>query len=414
MRAGPGYVAVVESAYSFDGDERRWLEGLAKASSPLLDRGQGVALQLFHPSSVVPIDSMILGASPTLPALIEHLRANPSDDLDRMFSIMESGVVTVRSLLAKRADLFEAWLEAERHTGFADILGICCRAGDRTIILFTPSPSPLPPPHHKVATAWRRVAHHIGAARRLRVALGSDDPTTRGEAILDSRGAIQHVTGGARPRESRQLLRRAVLAMERARGPLRREDPDAALGLWRSLVDGRWSLLDHFDRDGKRFLVAVENAPTHRARALRPRESAAIKLAIEGNGPKDIAYALGISASNARALLAVGLAKLGFRRRAELYQLDLGAAAIHSLAEGQSPIHAAAVPVRGADAVRAPLIEPLTPAEDEVRKLAEGGATNSQIARARRTSVRTVANQMASILRKLGARSRAELTLKSG
>jgi DNA-binding NarL/FixJ family response regulator len=36
------------------------------------------------------------------------------------------------------------------------------------------------------------------------------------------------------------------------------------------------------------------------------------------------------------------------------------------------------------------------------------GRSNSEIATARRTSVRTVANQVGSVLRKLGARSRAE------
>ena len=51
----------------------------------------------------------------------------------------------------------------------------------------------------------------------------------------------------------------------------------------------------------------------------------------------------------------------------------------------------------------------LTPAELEVARYASAGMSNLAIARARRTSTRTVANQIASVLRKLGIGSRAGL-----
>ena len=53
----------------------------------------------------------------------------------------------------------------------------------------------------------------------------------------------------------------------------------------------------------------------------------------------------------------------------------------------------------------------LTDAEVVVARLAAAGASNAGIARTRRTSPRTVANQLASIFRKLGVNSRAELAL---
>jgi DNA-binding NarL/FixJ family response regulator len=63
------------------------------------------------------------------------------------------------------------------------------------------------------------------------------------------------------------------------------------------------------------------------------------------------------------------------------------------------------VPLRhGSAAFRA-----LTQAESEVAVLAAAGMTNNAIARTRRTSVRTAANQMASILAKLGLESRFAL-----
>jgi DNA-binding NarL/FixJ family response regulator len=58
-----------------------------------------------------------------------------------------------------------------------------------------------------------------------------------------------------------------------------------------------------------------------------------------------------------------------------------------------------------------PLPESLSAAEKAVCRLVLTGASNAEIARQRRTSVRTVANQVAAILKKLGAGSRSELPM---
>ena len=50
----------------------------------------------------------------------------------------------------------------------------------------------------------------------------------------------------------------------------------------------------------------------------------------------------------------------------------------------------------------------LTPAERDVGRLVEAGLSNAEIAWTRRSSPRTVANQVASIFRKLGISSRLE------
>lgn len=60
---------------------------------------------------------------------------------------------------------------------------------------------------------------------------------------------------------------------------------------------------------------------------------------------------------------------------------------------------------------RLALHESLSDAEREVAALALAGLSNSEIGRRRGTSGRTVANQMATIFRKLGVSSRNELAL---
>jgi DNA-binding CsgD family transcriptional regulator len=58
---------------------------------------------------------------------------------------------------------------------------------------------------------------------------------------------------------------------------------------------------------------------------------------------------------------------------------------------------------------RAPTVTGLTAAECEVLARVVRGESNAAIARGRKTSERTVANQVASLLRKTGAKSRFDL-----
>lgn len=65
------------------------------------------------------------------------------------------------------------------------------------------------------------------------------------------------------------------------------------------------------------------------------------------------------------------------------------------------------IPLRSPSAP--PPCESLTDSERSVMRLMLEGQSNQQIAGVRRTAVRTVANQVASIFKKLGVGSRAEL-----
>jgi DNA-binding NarL/FixJ family response regulator len=58
--------------------------------------------------------------------------------------------------------------------------------------------------------------------------------------------------------------------------------------------------------------------------------------------------------------------------------------------------------------------EALTAAESEIVVALLAGKSNRDIARARGTSQRTIANQVANVLRKLGVRSRIELAAHLG
>ncbi|HEY6462707.1 MAG TPA: helix-turn-helix transcriptional regulator, partial [Polyangiaceae bacterium] len=108
-------------------------------------------------------------------------------------------------------------------------------------------------------------------------------------------------------------------AIDRARGRLRRVEPERALSLWKGLVAGTWSLVDQVDHDGRRFVVAKRNPIERRAwETLTARETQVLACAAEGHALKMIAYQLGISTSTAATDLACARRKLGFASRLEL------------------------------------------------------------------------------------------------
>ncbi len=120
--------------------------------------------------------------------------------------------------------------------------------------------------------------------------------------------------------KNRRFLHSA-LAFDRARGPLRRRDPEAAVRIWEALVAGRWSLLDHFDSDGRRFIVAHRNdAEVADARGLTHRERQVVAQVALGQSNKMIAYELGLSTSTVANHLASARAKLGLPSAAALRQ----------------------------------------------------------------------------------------------
>jgi DNA-binding CsgD family transcriptional regulator len=169
-----------------------------------------------------------------------------------------------------------------------------------------------------VATLMR-ILSHIAAGNRLRGSEhGSDEASA--EAILRPDGRVDHAVGVAREHGARRSLELAAARVDRARGRLRRVDPEAAVEEWRALVAGRWSLIDHFDSDGKRYLFARPNELRPRTfdEQLSAREREVVALAALGHSNKLIAYEIGLKASTVSGYLTSACSKLGITSRVEL------------------------------------------------------------------------------------------------
>lgn len=249
------------------------------------------------------------------------------------------------------------------------------------------------------ARRLRMLSAHIASAMRLMQGALSREPAV----VFEHNGKVAHAGPGHET--SLTTLRSAVLGLARARSG--RAEPDDVLEAWQALVAGRYSLIDRFSFGGRRYVVAFENAPDVRdPRGLSTTEAAVASWARHGHSQKHIAYELGLSVGTVSGLLHRVFQKLGVRSRPELVERLSIPSAASRVSVGSSRLFVFE------SAPQADGLAGLTPAEQEVARSAALGKPTSLIARERRVSERTVTNQLASVFRKLGARSRSELAAR--
>ena len=173
----------------------------------------------------------------------------------------------------------------------------------------------------RVRTTWQRIAVHLASAHRLQRRLTEADRRSAetADAVLSAKGGLEHAQGDAVEGGARRDLCDAVLGIEHARGVLRHLDVDHAVERWRGLVSGRWTLVDHFESNGDRYILARRNdIQAHGLSALTEREHQALGFAALGHTNKLIGYEMGISPSTVGVLLHRAAQKLGAQSRSDL------------------------------------------------------------------------------------------------
>jgi DNA-binding CsgD family transcriptional regulator len=322
-------IGAVEACYAGEGDDEAWLSGLLDAVSPLA-RDSGVQAQVFRGR-----------AFESLSVERRLVRGIPPDVLEKCDRIFQgaplefwSPVPPVDYATTRARRVGDEFLrighgdakQTLRRYGMEDHFGIFVADLDgrgAVIAINIPVGAPLLPP--RVVHRLRSLAAHLTSGVRLRSALRNAEREAAGvagaqpEAVLDPAGHALDASGPARDRAARASLGEAVRLMEKARGRLRLADPDEALQLWRGLVDGTWSLVEHHDTDGKRYLLARRNQPGVREpTALTRNERSVLAFAAMGHQNKYIAYLLGLSPSAVTSHLRSAQRKLGLSSRGDL------------------------------------------------------------------------------------------------
>lgn len=301
-------IGAIELAYDRTQDEQTWLAEITRVVAPSFG-GFGATSFVFDLSD----EDIRLGTT---------AGAGEREDFERQHEVgrTQGGVqrayeCDMYTLLSRAvgAEEAKAAIAASGMKG-DDAVGLRANATPKSGIILTTQVMA----GHRLRNRdlWTRFAAHLGAALRMRRL--QDEPTAdSAQAVLSPTGRLEH--GNREAIAAQAPLSRAAKAIDRARGKLRRLDPDAATALWRTMVCGEWSLVDWYDHDGKRYLLAQENCVPGRAKTtLTAREEQVVACAAMGHSNKLIAYDLGISTGSVAVILGRVARKLGVSGRVAL------------------------------------------------------------------------------------------------
>jgi DNA-binding CsgD family transcriptional regulator len=314
-------VGVIEAAYSSESDDASWVRRIVEVSAPALDRGFGVFAGLYD----VTEEHMRMGPAHGVGFGVQMAdvfqaanSAIPPAMLDRLYKrgpCCSSG--RNRAGMSKEAFRGQAAVTlAESRSGVYDAVGIVTGDPSGVGCMIMAPVRGFASVSRPMGILWTRIAAHLGAAVRMRRAGLRADAV---DAVLSPSGRIEHAEPEAQGTEARAALSRGAKHIDRARGPLRRKDPDEAVATWRALVAGQWSLVDHFDHDGRRYLFARRNEPPAvKHDRLSRLEREVLALAALGHTNKLIAYQLGLAPSTVAMRLSRAASKIGARTRAQL------------------------------------------------------------------------------------------------
>jgi DNA-binding CsgD family transcriptional regulator len=322
----PDAISIVEAAYDYESADDAWYARLLEQITPGLDRGFGVALTTYWPQ-MRPEDVTYRGT--VAPDILDAARAMIAKYPEAYHRALGyAGTIRMTSqamgLEGKEEDDWPPFATYLRPWGVYDSLGLVARdPSGHAISLIALSPD-MRPPSRREQVRWGRVTAHLVAGARLRRALQGltgHDPANGAEAILTPSGTVAHAESLAQGKGARESLRHAAKSIDRARSKAR-GDEDEALELWQGLVAGRWSLVDRFDTDGRRYIVARRNEPDVKdPRALTSRERHVLAHAAMGQSLKLIAYSLGLSLSTVSVNRRTAMRKLGLRSHADIVAL---------------------------------------------------------------------------------------------
>jgi DNA-binding CsgD family transcriptional regulator len=319
-------LSVVEAAYDLEHSDASWLGRVAQATASAFPASLGCTAAFLDASDFDRLSLTGLVAV-GMKVEIDTLAAAAAFDVkERSLLFGGKPVVSTSEALGEAT-----WLRSHAYrthfgpAGVGDAVGLIAVDASRkgcSIGLYHPQARKL---RADERFRFAQLAVHVATGVRVRSALrASAHPTedTPVEAILEPNGKLVHATEPAAARSARESLRQHAIAVDQARGRLRRRDEAGALDLWTALVAGRWTLVDRFDADGRRFLLACRNDPKPSAPlGLTLDERQVVGYIGLGHSNKLIGYELGRSQAWVSAHLKSALSKLGVRTRTELTAL---------------------------------------------------------------------------------------------
>jgi DNA-binding CsgD family transcriptional regulator len=326
-------LAIVEAAYRPADSPDAWASGIASALSQTIG-GAPCAALLYDATNPrwVNLDWTWTSGIPAEAARAAFDLPMPDNDGSRMVNLYRSMTfTTVRKSFPAAVPQIGSLLD---HFGYDDFALV--NATDPTfrglLLAFPGRADELRP---RTRHLWRQVGAHLAAGLRLQRSLvgvkRGEGEVDAAEAVLSPTGEVEHAIGEAKTGESRRELQEALIRIAAARD-IRDEEPFRAAELWTGLCAGRWSFVEHFESDSRRYFLAYRNDPRLAAtRALSERERQVLTYAAMGHSNKLIAYSLGLALSTVAAHLDRARRKIGHALGPDALQ------ALASLADERDP-----------------------------------------------------------------------------
>jgi DNA-binding NarL/FixJ family response regulator len=417
------WLPLIRAAYHLSDNTESWLRELANASVRVMDRGAGVIAfryihdenDEFHPAEIVYSSCEDTARFEGFRNFLLNMPSEWHPERPKAPSIHH----TVSEKILSSAEFEEALSKPvadslrEQLAGSDFIDALVTRVefddDDGGVMFVAPSETRLDPPLIERAR-WASIAQHIRAGWKLSERL--EDGVNR--SAMHEDGAFEH-------EETTQLFP-MLETVERDHEEERRPNKE----LWTNLLDGAFSIVDRYTETLRaRHYILLSNQPQLvKSRRLKSRERRAVIEFVRTASGSDVAVELDVAESTVRQYLRSAMLKLGVQHRSELLQIAFATGFLrrkttgHELRPPDRPSHHSTV--RRVDDDLSVLSIPLVPsslvlrhltnAECEICRYVMLGWSTDQIARQRETSERTVANQLASIFRKLDITDRYELT----
>lgn len=319
---------LLDRFYDLEVDDVGWLRGIGETIRPLVDCGAGVNVWTVTADPAGVHRGLRIGVGHDVDVMWERFaRVVP---LQLVVDHVLTGPITnvARCAAPELRDYVDAGHAA---MGVRSLTGINAGFVENSAVCIG-----VPIPHGGAEFwptqdrgTWERIAAHLAAAYRLRTRRALRD---RPAVIMGANGRVLHAESEASAGSELAQLRDAMAVVGRARRV--RMSPEAALDAWRALYDGRWSVVESIERDGRRLLIAHPNAPLHDdtssadpggghdppddARTLSAAERRVVAAVAQGHSNKLIAYELGIAISTVATLIGRARRKLGYTSRVEL------------------------------------------------------------------------------------------------
>lgn len=196
------------------------------------------------------------------------------------------------------------------------------------------------------------------------------------------------------------------------------EHPDDVYPLfdvWRHLTQGEWQAVDAVCRETTCYLLV--RRLERPSKPMRQHRRRVLESILHGYGQKILAMDLGVASSTVAAAAKQALMGMGFDCLPS--RVPLALVVVAQASEDVARMHVGKRLGFGSGETSSFIIELerpdsqlerlLPPAEVEVMKARIEGQSHQRIARVRRTSQRTIANQLASASRRLGVSGRLEI-----